>query len=361
MSLFSKLRPDGAANAFADARPRGSKFLAVGVLALGLAGGLAACGGSDDDSASGSGGGGSIDLVAYSTPQTVYEEAIEPAFQETPEGEGVEFSNSFASSGDQSRAVEAGQPADFVHLSLEPDMTRLVDAGLVSEDWQDTDYDGIVQNSVVALVTRPGNPKDITDWDDLLRDDVDVITPNPFTSGGARWNIMAAYGQAIESGGSEEEALTFVEDMLRNTVVQDASARDALNTFLGGQGDVLLSYENEALGAIDAGEELEYTIPDDTILIETPAAVPTDSANAETGQAFYDFLLSEEGQTLFAENGYRPVDENVLADFKDEYPVPSGLFTIDEFGGWSKVATEFFDPENGKVADVEAELGVPLE
>ena len=352
----------GAANAHsAGARPRGGRIAVAALLSLGLAGGLVACGGSSDDDSANSDGGGSIDLIAYSTPQTAYEESIIPAFQETEEGADVEFSSSFGSSGDQSRAVEAGQPADFVHLPLEPDITRIVDAGLVSEDWADTDYDGKIQDSVVVFITRPGNPKDITDWDDLVRDDVDVITPNPFTSGGARWNIMAAYGQVIENGGSEEEALTFVEDMLRNTVVQDASARDSLNTFLGGQGDVALSYENEALGAIDAGEELEYTIPDDTILIETLGVIPTDAANAETATAFRDFLLSEEGQTLFAENGYRPVDEKVLAEFEDEFPTPPGLFEIDEFGGWSKVATEFFDPENGKVADVEAELGVPLE
>ncbi len=363
MRGLRKLRDGGAANAgSADARPRGRKLFAASVLAVGLAGGLAACGGSSDDSASGSeGGSGSLDLVAYSTPQTVYEESIIPAFQETPEGEGIEFSSSFGSSGDQSRAVEAGQPADFVHLPLEPDIVRLVDAGLVSEDWSSEEYDGGIQNSVVVFITRPGNPKDITDWDDLVRDDVDVITPNPFTSGGARWNIMAAYGQVIENGGSEEEALTFVEDMLRNTVVQDASARDSLNTFLGGQGDVALSYENEAIGAIDAGEELEYTVPDDTILIETLGAIPTDAENADTATQFRDFLLSEEGQTLFAEGGYRPVDEKVLDQFKDDFPDPSGLFDIEEFGGWETVATEFFDPENGKVADVEAELGVPLE
>jgi sulfate transport system substrate-binding protein len=359
--LISSYR-GGAANAHesgAGARPRGGRIVVAALLSLGLAGGLAACGGSSEGD--GGSSGGSIDLVAYSTPQTVYEESIIPAFQETDEGADVEFSSSFGSSGDQSRAVEAGQPADFVHLPLEPDITRLVDAGLVADDWADTEYDGKIQDSVVVFITRPGNPKDITDWDDLLRDDVDVITPNPFTSGGARWNIMAAYGQVIENGGSEEEALTFVEDMLRNTVVQDASARDSLNTFLGGQGDVALSYENEAIGAQDAGEELEYTIPDETILIETLGVVPTDAANAETATAFRDFLLSEEGQTLFAEGGYRPVDEKVLAEFEDDFPTPPGLFEIDEFGGWSKVATEFFDPENGKVADVEAELGVPLE
>ena len=323
--------------------------------------GVAACGGSSDAEGNGSSGGGSIDLVAYSTPQTAYEEGLQPAFNETPEGEGVEFSNSFASSGDQSRAVEAGQPADFVHLSLEPDMTRLVDAGVVAEDWQDTEYNGIVQNSVVAFVVRPGNPKNIQGWEDLVRDDVDVLTPNPFTSGGARWNIMAAYGQVLENGGSEEEALAFVRDVLANTVVQDASARDSLNSFLSGQGDVAISYENEAIGAIDAGEDLDYVVPDETILIETPGAVIADSENAETGQAFYDFLISEEGQRVWAENGYRPVDEKVLAEFEDEFPVPSGLFTIEDLGGWETVATDFFDPENGSIAEIERELGVATE
>jgi sulfate transport system substrate-binding protein len=378
-------RLGGAANAFdADARPRGrgdstrglegprqqrsrgrtrrGLLFAASLMALALAGGVAACGGSSDDGASGdTGGSGGVDLIAYSTPQTAYEESIIPAFQETPEGEGVEFSSSFASSGDQSRAVEAGQPADFVHLPLEPDITRLVDAGLVSENWNTEEYDGKIQDSVVAFIVRPGNPKDIQDWDDLLRDDVDVITPNPFTSGGARWNIMAAYGQVIQNGGSEEEALDFVQQMLENTVVQDASARDSLNTFLGGQGDVALSYENEAIGAIDAGEDLEYLVPDDTILIETLGVIPTDAENADTATAFRDFLISEEGQRLFAESGYRPVDEKVLAEFEDEFPTPKGLFEIDEFGGWEKVAVDFFDPENGSIAHIERELGVATE
>ena len=176
----------------------------------------------------------------------------------------------------------------------------------------------------MTFITRPGNPKDITDWDDLTRDDVDVLTPNPFTSGGARWNIMAAYGQAVNNGASEEEALQFVEDILANTVVQDASARDALNTFIGGQGDVLLSYENEAIGAIDAGEELEYSTPDDTIKIETIAVVPTEAENAENGQKLLDFLFSEEGQTLFAENGYRPVDEKVFKRVRGRFPGSAG-------------------------------------
>jgi sulfate/thiosulfate-binding protein len=330
------------------------------VSALALAASVAACGGSSDAEGS-DGSGGTIDLVAYSTPQELYEQDIEPAFSATSEGEGVGFKNSFASSGDQSRAVEAGLPADIVHLSLEPDMQRLVDAGLVAEDWNSGEYKGIVQNSVVVFVTRPGNPEGIDSWDDLVTGEVEVITPNPFTSGGARWNIMAAYGSQIAQGKSEDEALDFVAQVLENTPVQDASARDALQTFVGGKGDVLLSYENEALQAQAAGEEVDYVIPDETLLIETPFAVTEESDDPEAAQAFSDFLYSDEGQRLFAEGGYRPVNEEILAEFEQDFPIPKDLFEIEEFGGWETVATDFFDPENGSVAEIERELGVATE
>jgi sulfate transport system substrate-binding protein len=355
-------RPGGAANARgADARPRGRGRAALAAaLALGLAVTVAACGGSSDDGG-GDGSAGTIDLVAYSTPQELYEQSIEPAFQETPEGEGVDFKSSFGSSGDQSRAVEAGLPADVVHLPIEPDITRLVDAGIVAEDYADNDTAGSPQSSVVVFVTRPGNPKGIETWEDLIADDVEVITPNPFTSGGARWNIMAAYGSQIAQGKSEAEALDFVAQVLGNTPVQDASARDALQTFIGGKGDVLLSYENEAIQAQNAGEEVEYTIPDETILIETKIAVAEEADDPEAAQAFVDFLYSEEGQRLFAEGGYRPVDEAVLEEFSDDFPEPAELFTIDEFGGWETVGTDFFDPENGSIAAIEADLGVATE
>ena len=333
--------------------------LSAGLALLALPLGAVACGGTSDASG-GDGSGGSVDLVAYSTPQTAYEESIIPAFQETDEGADVDFSTSFAASGDQSRAVEAGQPADFVHLPLEPDITRIVESGQVAEDYAGTEENGgVVQTSVVSFGVRPGNPKDIQDWDDLIRDDVEVITPNPFTSGGARWNIMAAFGQASDGGKDQEAGLDYVQQMLENTVVQDASARDSLNTFLGGQGDVLISYENEIIGAQNAGEELDLVTPDDTIQIDT-IAVTTEESD-EAAQAFLDFLFSEEGQTLFAENGYRPVNETVLKEFADEFPEPANLFTIEDLGGWETVATEFFDPAEGLIADIEADLGVATE
>jgi sulfate transport system substrate-binding protein len=172
---------------------------------------------------------------------------------------------------------------------------------------------------------------------------------------------MAAYGQVVENGGSEEEGLAYVEDLLANTAVQDASASDALETFVSGEGDVLISYENEAIRAQDAGEEVEYVVPDDTIQIDTLAAVTTEAANPEAAQAFLDYLLTPEGQKEFAEGGYRPVDEEVLSEYEEEFPEPPGLFTIEEFGGWPTVATEFFDPATGSVAEIERNLGVATE
>jgi sulfate/thiosulfate transport system substrate-binding protein len=332
----------------------------LGVAAVAVASilGVAACGGSDSEGSSD--GGGNVSLVAYSTPQELYEESIEPAYNETSDGEGVTFENSFGASGDQSRAVESGLPADVVHLPLEPDMQRLVDAGIIAEDYNDGDKAN-VQNSVVVFTVREGNPENIQDWDDLVTGDVEVITPNPFTSGGARWNIMAAYGAQLNNGASEEEALEYVRQLLENTPVQDKAASDALATFTGGKGDVLLSYENEAIRAQEAGEDVEYVIPDDTILIETQIALSEDAENPEGGQAFIDYLFSPEGQKLFAEGGYRPVDEKVFDEFSKEFPEPPGLFTIEEFGGWDTVATEFFDPENGSIAEVERSLGVATE
>ena len=324
--------------------------LGIAALALGAALGIAACGSSS---------GTSIDLVAYSTPQKAYEEGIEPAFKDTSDGKDVDFSNSFGSSGDQSRAVEGGQSADVVAFSLEPDVTRLVDAGLVAPDWNQNQYKGIVTDSVVTLMVRPGNPKNIKTFDDLARDDVDVIDPNPATSGGARWNIMAIYGSQINAGKSPAQALDFVKQVIANTSVQDASARDSLQTFQGGKGDVLVGYENEALAAKEEGVELDYVTPDATIKIENPAAVTKEAGSEAT--KFLDFLWTPEAQQKYADAGYRPVVKSVFDENKDKFPIPSSLFTIDQFGGWDKVSDEFFDADTGSVIKIESELGNPTE
>ena len=323
--------------------------LGVALLALAATVGIAACGGTAS-------GADKINLVAYSTPQQVYEDSLEPAFKDTSGGKDIDFSNSFGSSGDQSRAVESGQPADVVEFSLEPDMTRLVDAGIVDSNWNQNQYKGIVTNSVVTLAVRPGNPKHITSFDDLARDDVDVIDPNPATSGGARWNIMAIYGSQINQGKSPAEAQDFVKQVLANTSVQDDSARDSLNTFASGKGDVLVGYENDAIQGKKDGVDLEYVIPDSTILIENPIAVTKDAPDA--AKKFVDYLYTDAAQQKFADAGYRPVVKSVAARNASEFPTPSGLFTIDQFGGWSKVSDPFFG-DSGWVTQAETDLGNP--
>jgi sulfate/thiosulfate transport system substrate-binding protein len=309
----------------------------------------AGCGGQSETASAGDGSGGKLTLVAYSTPEEAYKELI-PAFNKTPEGEGVGFDQSYASSGEQSRAVEGGLPADVVEFSLEPDITRLVDAGLVDEDWNQNEYDGFVTDSVVVFIVRKGNPKNIKSWDDLVTGDVEVLEPNPFTSGSAKWNIMAAYGAQLEQGKSPEEAREYLAKLFENVPVLDKSAREALQTFSSGKGDVLLGYENEAILAQQQGEDVDYVIPDETILIENPIAIVNESEAQEKAKAFVDFLYTEEAQRIFAEKGYRPVVEG-LAD-ESRFPTPAKLFEIDKFGGWEKVNDEFFDPESGTIAEI---------
>jgi len=327
-------------------------FGALTVLVTALA--VAGCGGGSDSSSSS--GGGKLDVVGYSTPESVYTESLEPAFEKTAEGKGITFSNSFGASGDQSRAVVAGQPASVVHFSQAGDMERLVEEGeLVSKDWESNQYKGIATDSVVVFVVRKGNPEDIQSFDDLLSKDVGVITPNPFSSGSARWNIMAVYGTLINEGKSEQEALDGVKTVLEKAEAQPGSARDALAAFTGGQGDVLLSYENEAIKAEDEGEDVEYVVPPSTILIETPIAVTKDAPES-AAEDFLNFIWSDEGQEIWAEHGYRPVNPK-LVDPK-QFPTPKELFKISQFGGWGKVNDGFFDEETGSVAKIESELGV---
>jgi sulfate/thiosulfate-binding protein len=313
---------------------------------------LAGCGGTSDDSADASGdGGGStkLTLVAYSTPEEAYKELI-PAFNKTPEGKGVSFNQSYAASGEQSRAVEGGLKADVVEFSLEPDMTRLVDAGLVDEGWNQNEYDGFVTNSVVVLMVRKGNPENIKTWDDLIKDDVEVLVPNPFTSGGAKWDIMAAYGAALEQGKSEDEAKDYLTKLFDHVPVLDKSARESLQTFSSGKGDVLVGYENEAILAQQQGEEIDYVVPDETLLIQNPVAVDNESEEPEKAKAFVDFLYTPEAQEIFAGKGYRPVVEGTRTS--EDFPTPAKLFEITKFGGWGEVNDTFFDPENGVIAEI---------
>jgi sulfate/thiosulfate-binding protein len=310
--------------------------------------GVAACG----SSSSGKG----VTLVAYSTPQGAYASLI-PGFTATSEGNGISFSQSYGPSGDQSRAVAAGLKADVVNFSLEPDVTRLVKAGLVSPSWNQNATHGFVTNSVAVIIVRKGNPKHITGWSDLVKPGVQVVTPNPFTSGSARWNIMAAYGAQIREGKTPTEAQAYLTALFHNVVSQDSSARNALQTFLAGRGDALIDYENEAIADQKKGSPIDYVIPKYTILIQNPIAIVS-GGNTAGAQKFVNYLLSPAGQKIWAEAGYRPVIEGVAAP--GQFPTPAGLFTIDSLGGWKKVAKEFFETEGtaGVVTKIEQSLGV---
>jgi sulfate/thiosulfate transport system substrate-binding protein len=333
-------------------------LLTLGALAV-----VAGCGGASDskDGGGASGGGDAeteIALVAYSTPEVVYDEII-PDFQATADGRAVGFKTSYGASGDQSRAVEAGLRADVVTFSTEPDMTRLVDAGIVDPSWNATPSRGLVTTSVVAFVVRKGNPKGIRTWDDLLKPGVKVLTPNPFSSGAAKWNLLAAYGQASGGGRDPQAGLDYVRELIVDHVpVQDKSGREALQNFISGDADVLLSYEYEATTAQKKGEEVDYVIPDDTIKIDIDIATTRDAP--APAQAFLDYVLSRPAQERFVDWGYRPVNEEVLAAAKADglFPDPPGLFTIEDLGGWEQVNDEFFDVEGGSIAKIEEDAGV---
>jgi sulfate/thiosulfate transport system substrate-binding protein len=326
----------------------------VAVLVAGCGGGS---GGSSNAADSGGSGSGKLDVVGYSTPESVYAEVLEPAFEKTSQGKGASFSNSFGASGDQSRAVaNAGQPASVVHFSQAGDMERLVEEGeIVSKGWESGPYHGIATDSVVVIMVRKGNPDGIESFKDIETKDVGVVTPNPFSSGSARWNVMAVYGSALEEGQSPDQALETVKTVLEKTVAQPGSGRDAFSAFSQGEGDVLLTYENEAVKAENEGEDVEYVIPPATIQIETPIAV-TAEAPEPAAEDFLKFLWSDEGQELWAENGYRPVNPKLVDP--NQFPTPKALFQISKFGGWGKVNDDFFDEETGSVAKIENELGV---
>jgi len=316
----------------------------------------AACGGTGNESSDG--GGGKLSLVAYSTPKEAYAELV-PAFTKTPEGKGVGVDQSYGASGEQTRAVQGGLPTDVVTLSLAPDMDKLVETGEVAKTWTNTPTKGFVTNSVVVFVTRKGNPKNVKTWNDLLKKDVEVITPNPVTSGGARWNVMAAYGAQLEQGKSDAEGIKYVDTLLNKVPVQDKSARESLQTFQGGKGDVLLAYENEAILAKKKGLDVDYVVPEQTLLIQNPIAVAEQAPNKAKAQAFVKFLTGDEGQKIFAAQGYRPVLKS--AEDPKQFPTPKQLFTIDKLGGWPAVVKKFFDEENGAVTKINEKAGQETE
>ena len=312
--------------------------LLVGSLAL------SACGGSSDASED---NGTALRLSGFSILEAANEVIFED-FQATDEGADVEFEPSYGASGDQSRAVADGSAADVDHFSLETDITRLVDANLVADDWKDNATNGIATSSVVVFVVRKGNPENIQTWDDLVKPGVEVITPNPGSSGSARWNILAAWAHATGGTDDEKAGREFITDLLGNVIALPASGREATTAFTDGSGDVLLSYENEAILAKQNGADLDYVVPDDTLLIENPAAVTVDAPAAASD--FLAFLTGPEAQADYASFGFRPVVDGVeipevegANDPSDPFPTPGTLYTIDDnFGGWADAAPKYF-------------------
>ncbi|ORV13994.1 sulfate ABC transporter substrate-binding protein [Mycobacterium celatum] len=315
----------------------------------------AACQGGASDVV---GGGGpanartSITLVAYSAPEPGWSKVI-PAFNASQEGKGVQVISSYGASGDQSRGVAAGKPADIVNFSVEPDITRLVKAGKVSKDWDKDATKGIPFGSVVTLVVRQGNPKNIKDWDDLLRPGVEVITPSPLSSGSAKWNLLAPYAVKSEGGRNPQAGVDFVNKLVSQHVkLRPGSGREATDVFVQGSGDVLISYENEAIATERQGKPVTHINPPQTFKIENPLAVVTSSAHLDAATAFKNFQYTEKAQKLWAQAGFRPVDPAVAAEVRSQFPVPLKLWTITDLGGWDTVDPRLFDKNSGSITGI---------
>ncbi len=316
---------------------------------------LAACGGGSSDVVGGDGQSAAdttLTLVAYAVPEPGWSKII-PAFAATPEGKGVAVTTSYGASGDQSRAVVDGKPADIVNFSVEPDVSRLVKANKVASDWNKDVTKGIPFGSVVTLVVRKGNPKNIRDWDDLLQPGVEVVTPSPLSSGSAKWNLLAPYAAKSNGGQDQQAGLDFVTKLVNEHVkTRPGSGREATDVFLQGSGDVLISYENEAINIERQGKPVEHINPPQTFKIENPVAVLTTSAHLDKATALKNFLYTPEGQKIWAQAGFRPVDPAVAAEFTADFPVPQKLWTITDLGGWSAVDPALFDKENGAITKI---------
>ena len=304
--------------------------------------------------------GTTVNLVAFSTPKPVMQKLI-ARFGHNAAGQGVSFTQSYGPSGSQARAIVAGQPADIALLSNALDVDTLADAGLLSKSWNHAPYSGIAADSVVAFVVRPGNPKHIHTWTDLVKPGVQVLTPNPFSSGSAKWNVLAVYGAMRKAGLSDRKALQFVTKLFRHVVSQDSSAANAMNTFLAGKGDVLITYESEAYTAQLAGKHLALVVPRPTMLIELPMVALEHAPSA--AKAFISFAHAPKQQAIFAANGYRPVVKSVLArpdlaSWRNKYRTGPTFNVRDRiFGGWRKADKVWFDPDTGRMVGIERVVG----
>jgi sulfate transport system substrate-binding protein len=330
--------------------PRFLKTLIV-FIAMSL---LASCGGQATSTSNGT---GPVTLIlgAYTTPREAYGELI-PLFAaqwKEKKGQEVTFEESYLGSGAQARAINEGFEADVAALSLDGDIKKIADAGLITHDWHVPPYNGMVSTSIVVFAVRKGNPKNIHDWADLAQPGLEILTPDPKTSGGAQWNILALFGAALRGkiegvpANDEAAAIDFLKSVLKNVTAFDKGARGSITNFETGVGDVAITYENEALVGQQSGQDYEFVIPTSTILIENPVSVVDTYVDKhgtrEVAEAFVQFLFSKEAQEVFAKHGLRSLDKEVAAATEAQYPPVTDLFTIgDQFGGWSEAGPKYF-------------------
>jgi sulfate transport system substrate-binding protein len=323
----------------------------VSLAALGLAPGLARAARARDL-------GSSLNLVAYSTPKPVMGQLI-TSWTGTSQGQGVSFTQSYGPSTSQMQAVAAGQPADIVFPSWPGDVQILVDAGLVDGNWDEQSYKGIEADTVVVFALRDGNPKKIKGWNDLVKPGVQVITPSPWSSGSAKWNILAAYSAQRHLGKTDKQAIAYVQQLFKNVVAQPTSGSVATAAFLSGQGDVLITYESEAIAARLKGTSIQYVIPRQTLLIQLPIAVIKSSPNKDLANQFVQFTKTTPSQAVFGQNGFRPVNPAAAKQFKN-FPVRPGQITLDDrtLGGYAAAEKRWFS-QGALMAKIESADGGP--
>ncbi|MDQ6715564.1 MAG: sulfate ABC transporter substrate-binding protein [Actinomycetota bacterium] len=334
--------------------------LAGALMVLGVVALLAACGGGPSDrvrsalvadGATQTGSGTTLTLYAYAVAKPAFD-AVIPSFRRTPAGAGAEVRVSYGPSGEQSRKVAAGAHADVVSLAVEPDVTRLVDAGLVDPGWSAGPNHGAPFGSVVTLVVRRGNPKGVHDWADLLQPGLEVVTPNPFSSGSARWNLLAPYAAASAGGAAPQAGVDYVSRLVRDHVrVQPASGRAASEAFLQGTGDVLVSQENEALFLERQGDAVEHVTPAETIRVDSPVAA-VNGGDPALARAFTAYLYSPVAQDALAAAGFRASDPEVASRYAAGFPLPQRLWTIGDLGGWPTVDAALFARDSGSIAGI---------
>lgn len=336
------------------------RFIALFLVGISLSAVIAACTPNSNTAGTGQQSSVELTLVSFAVTKAAHDRII-PKFVEKWQQEHnqtVRFNQSYGGSGSQTRAVIDGLEADIVHLALALDTEKIEKAGLIEPGWeQEHPNDSIVSQSVATIVTRPGNPKNIQNWQDLAKDGVQLITADPKTSGVARWNFLALWGSVTENGGTEQQAQEFVKQVYENVPILTRDAREATDVFYKqGQGDVLINYENEIiLAAEQGGQQLPYVIPEVNVSIDNPIAVVDQNVDRhgtrEVAEAFVEYLFSPEAQAEFAAVGFRPVDATVAQqkEVVEKYPPVDTLFTVQDLGGWDSIQQKFFD--DGAVFD----------